>query len=553
MAAESTPEEQIVIKAARRILTATANPRTGQGEWAEVYTAARDLQDRLNKDSRFAEQVRKQAVKALSASLAAGRSHAASPEVPERYIQHRNMANAYLRALGEQPVGKTARRGGAPQDPSVGRFNEQDKAVLEATRTLLWAATTPTAPSNLKRLVADQVNVYRQNYDRSAIGLHKALLEAKRAVEARARFERYGSAFEKENIGRFVKEANRELSYFGVSGKRPEKASPQSAPKKKITNAEAAPPGSAKRMATYAANFKKAQDSLPQSSIATRQKWIKKAKPQDVEGVIVENDDHVLGIYLNDHDVEALEERDAQAMKEWAAGFRPPCPIAKYEVVDKHYGFKVEAYVEDDAGDWLKVGSLEAKDEGGDFVSGYSDVPIPTLAACPGLGNGLYLEASKEACRRDGVLMGSDHRSVFSEYFWKKQIRNKRATCREPDPNYSSGDDDDDDDYRDDEMQMGALYYPGPARDAERFLRNGQISVPQYNELRRRMPSLDSYTERWDCQNVPMRKAWCRLPESEQTVRGVKARGGKRRSGGGRYRLTSALPAPRYRIASRKG
>jgi hypothetical protein len=436
--------------------------------------------------------------------------------------------------------------------PSTYRFNDADKAVLEATRTLLWAATTPDAPSNLVRLIADQGTIFNRSYDRSALGLHQAYYEARNAVEARRNGDSGNPKASKAAVKHYVARANRELSYFGVSGKKPEKASPQKAPKKKIQNAEAPPPGSAKRLATYAANFKKAQESLPQSSIATRQKWIKKAKPKDVEGVIVEDDDHVLGIYLNDHDVEALEERDAQAMKEWAAGFRPPCPIAKYEVVDKHYGFKVEAYVEDDAGDWLKVGSLEAKDEGGDFVSGYSDVPIPTLAACPGLGNGLYLEASKEACRRDGVLMGSDHRSVFSEYFWKKQIRNKRATCREPDPNYSSGDDDDDD-YRDDEMQMGALYYPGPARDAERFLRNGQISVPQYNELRRRMPSLDSYTERWDCQNVPMRKAWCRLPESEQTVRGVKARGGKRRSGGGRYRLTSALPAPRYRIASRKG
>jgi hypothetical protein len=322
--------------------------------------------------------------------------------------------------------------------------------------------------------------------------------------------------------------------------------------KKKIQNAEAAPPGAEKRMATYAANFKKAQDSLPQSSIATRQKWIKKAKPKDVEGVIVEDDDHVLGIYLNDHDVEALEERDAQAMKEWAAGFRPPCPVASYEVVDKYYGFKVKAFVKDDAGDWLEVGSLEAKgEEGGEFVSGYSDVPIPTLAACPGLGNGLYLEAAKEACRRDGVLMGSDHRSVFSEYFWKKQIKNKRATCREP---AEPSDDEDLDEYEyESRMNGGALYYPNPASQAERFLRDGKISVPQYNELRRRMPSLDPSTERWECENVPMRKSWCRLPESEQTVRGVKARGGKRRSGGGRYRLTAALPAPRYRITSRKG
>ena len=251
----------------------------------------------------------------------------------------------------------------------------------------------------------------------------------------------------------------------------------------------------------------------------------------------------------------ALEERDAQAMKEWAAGFRPPCPVARYEVKDKHYGFAVKAYVADADGEWLEVGSLEAKEEGmGEFVSGYSDVPIPTLAACPGLGNGLYLEAAKEACRRDGILMGSDHRSVFSEYFWKKQIKNKRAKCRDPEEEPWSGDDDDDD-YRDrdDEPEMGARYYSYPAEKAVNYLLRGEISVPQYNELRRRMPKLDPYTERWDCANVPMKESWCRLPESEKSVRGVKARGGKRGSGGGRYRLTAALPAPRYRLTSGKG
>lgn len=434
---------------------------------------------------------------------------------------------------------------------SAYRLNKEEKAVVNATLALLWSATTPVMPSNLARLAERARGIFHRN----AAGLTSsaftsAFRDASSAVEARIRFERSRSTMDDADLARAVERAEQALARFGISAKKPQSApAPKSAPKKKkkITNAEAPPPGSAKRLATFEANFKKAQESLlPKSAIAKEQKWVKKAKPQDVEGVIVEHDDHVLGIYLNERTVERVEERDAQAMEEWAAGYRPPCPIADYKVRNTYHGFVVDAYVQDAEGEWTKVGLLEAKDTGeGEFISGFSDVPLPTLAACPGLGNGLYLEAAKEACKRDGVLMASDHRSVFSEYFWQKQIRNKRATCRDAEPE-PRGRGDDDDDYYDDDAPsdegVGAMYYPRPAEDAVEFLKSGKITVPQYNELRRRMPRLDPYTEKWDCNAIPLKKAWCRLPENEKTLRGIRARGR------GRYRLTSALPAPRYKL-----
>lgn len=432
--------------------------------------------------------------------------------------------------------------------PMQRRLSEEEQRVITGLRRLLRVALAETMPadSDVAQLVEDSRRLFRNNYERTAFALHRASDAALKAVNMRRRFEATGDASYQAELAAAVKEAKGHLAYLGISAKKPQSA-PAPKKKKKITNAEAPPPGSAKRLATFEANFKKAQESLlPKSAIAKEQKWVKRAKPQDVEGVIVEEDDHVLGIYLNERTVDRVEERDAQAMEEWAAGYRPPCPIADYKVRNTYHGFVVDAYVQDAEGEWTKVGLLEAKDTGeGEFISGFSDVPLPTLAACPGLGNGLYLEAAKEACKRDGVLMASDHRSVFSEYFWQKQIKNKRATCRDAEPE-PRGRGDDDDDYYDDDAPsdegVGAMYYPRPAQDAVDFLKSGQITVPQYNELRRRMPRLDPYTEKWDCNSIPLKKSWCRLPENEKTLRGIRARGR------GRYRLTSALPAPRYKL-----
>ena len=276
------------------------------------------------------------------------------------------------------------------------------------------------------------------------------------------------------------------------------------------------PRSNPKVLAQYAENFKKAQEGLETPRATNDQGWTRTAKPHGAAGVLQRDDDQAYEIRWDADEVERIERRDAQAIRDWAAGYRPPCPIATYEVLpDGPYRFSIQPYVKDAAGDMRPVGALYATRSGGDrtrWISGSADVPIETLAACPGLGNSMYLEAANEACKRRGRLTGSDMRSVFSEHFWKKQIEKGRAEC--------SG--------------SVASHYRTPLKKAVEALRFGKITVPQYNALRARMPKVDPYggVGFWDCTEVPLKREWCKTPKKQRTLRGVQ--------GGGRYRITSS-------------
>jgi hypothetical protein len=273
------------------------------------------------------------------------------------------------------------------------------------------------------------------------------------------------------------------------------------------------PRSNPKVLAQYAENFKKAQEGLETPRATNDQGWTRTAKPHGAAGVLQRDDDQAYEIRWDPSEVERIERRDAQAIRDWAAGYRPPCPIATYEVrPDGPDRFSIHPYVKDAAGDMRPVGALYAARSGDDrtrWISGSADVPIETLAACPGLGNSMYLEAANEACKRRGRLTGSDMRSVFSEHFWKKQIEKGRAEC--------SG--------------SMAYYYATPLRKALLALRNGKITVPQYNALRARMPEGGDQYGQWACKQVPLNREWCKTPKKKRTLRGVQ--------GSGRYRLTS--------------
>lgn len=275
------------------------------------------------------------------------------------------------------------------------------------------------------------------------------------------------------------------------------------------------PRSNPKVLAQYAENFKKAQEELETPRATNDQGWTRTAKPHGAAGILQRDDDQAYEIRWDSSEVERIERRDAQAIRDWAAGYRPPCPIATYEVrPDGPDRFSIQPYVKDAAGDMRPVGALYAIRSGGDrtrWISGSADVPIETLAACPGLGNSMYREAANEACKRRGRLTGSDMRSVFSEHFWKKQIEKGRAEC--------SG--------------SVASHYRTPLKNALAALRFGKITVPQYNALRARMPKVDPYggVGFWDCTEVPLKREWCKTPKKKRTLRGVQ--------GGGRYRLTS--------------
>jgi hypothetical protein len=273
------------------------------------------------------------------------------------------------------------------------------------------------------------------------------------------------------------------------------------------------PRANPKVLAQYAENFKKAQEALETPRPTNEQGWTRTAKPHGAVGVLQRDDDQAYEIHWDPDEVERIERRDAQAIRDWAAGYRPPCPIATYKVEpDGPSRFAIRSYVQDAEGNMRAVGTLFASRSGNDrtrWISGSADVPIATLAACPGLGNGMYLAAANEACKRRGRLTGSDMRSVFSEHFWKKQIEKGRAEC-------GGG---------------RAWEYRSPLKTTVNALKAGTITVPQYNALRSRMPEGGSDRGQWDCAEVPLHRGWCRTPRTKRTLRGVQ--------GGGRYRLTS--------------
>ena len=278
---------------------------------------------------------------------------------------------------------------------------------------------------------------------------------------------------------------------------------PRAAAKKPAQSRPKEPRSNPKVLAQYRENFKKAQESLETPRATNDQGWTRTAKPHGAAGILQRDDDGAYEIRWDPSEVERIERRDAQAIRDWAAGYRPPCPIATYEVRPAGPdSFSIQPYVKDAAGDMRPVGALYASRSGDDrtrWISGSADVPIETLAACPGLGNSMYLEAANEACKRRGRLTGSNMRSVFSEHFWKKQIEKGRAEC--------SG--------------SMAYYYATPLRKALLALSNGKITVPQYNALRARMPEGGDQYGQWACKEVPLKREWCKTPKKKRTLRGV--------------------------------
>jgi hypothetical protein len=268
-----------------------------------------------------------------------------------------------------------------------------------------------------------------------------------------------------------------------------------------------------KLLEEYRQNFKEAQLSLDLRRPMNDRGWVQQKQPTKPMKIITGPDDRVFRLAIRDVDREDIEQRDADAIRDWADGYRPPCPITKYVVHDDGpRSFNVQGFVQNKEGDWKPVGRLfaylnEFDDGTKAFVSESADVPIPTLAACPGLGNGMYLAAANEACSRRSRLAGSGTRSVFSEHFWKKQIEKKRAYC--------SGNE-------------ASIYY-SPSEKLRNALLDGEITVPQYNAMRGRLPRYPG--NGWDCENVVLNDKWCKTPKKDRTLRGV--------GGRGRYRIVS--------------
>lgn len=226
------------------------------------------------------------------------------------------------------------------------------------------------------------------------------------------------------------------------------------------------------------------------------------------------------------------EERDHHAMLDAAENKVAFCPKATYHV-ERNTGvrtIRIRAFV-----GGVGVGHLDANESGGTtppeyldsayyglrppqakmYVVGSASVELPVLVNCPGLGTRLYEAAAKEACRRGGVLAGSDLRSPYSEAFWQRQVKNHRAKCHS--------------DYG------RAAVYSYPLQQTVAHLDAGRLTVPQYNKLIRRLPANPEPRNRDDdahwpgrCGSIYLRP--CKGPKEapvivpDNTLRGLRKR-----------------------------
>ena len=82
--------------------------------------------------------------------------------------------------------------------------------------------------------------------------------------------------------------------------------------------------------------------------------------------------------------------------------------------------------------DGVQVGALSAWRRDDEQVVAVSSVSINKSYRRRGLGTQMYERAAEVACDSFGLPLASDRstsRSKYSEGFWKKQLRKKRALC----------------------------------------------------------------------------------------------------------------------------
>lgn len=187
----------------------------------------------------------------------------------------------------------------------------------------------------------------------------------------------------------------------------------------------------------------------------------------------------------SEREAQHLEQRDAAEIKA-AIAAPPPEPCEPNFVEEFRSGLlTVRAYLPGRPHD--AAGSLTAERDnssgqtifkvGGAFIRDYR-----VLASCVGIGTKMYEAAARAACKHGGVLAGSAMRSAFSQGFWVRQLEKKRATCK--------GD--------------GAGVYPYPQSELREALKDGRVTVPQYNQLVANLPATPD-THRWPCMYVPLK------------------------------------------------
>jgi hypothetical protein len=208
---------------------------------------------------------------------------------------------------------------------------------------------------------------------------------------------------------------------------------------------------------------------------------------------------------LSDAMVARYEKRDAREMQEAASrrarGEKLPCPLVRYtgEFEANAFGrrdeIRISARVQTPQGTWAPGGHLTASLSNGHFVVDAVHVPFRILSGCPGVGHGFYEAAQKLACKHGTTIAGSNVRSPFAQRFWQKQVEKGRARC----------------------APKGAGVYTDPLEMLVSDLEAGRVTVPQYNDLVRRLPPRPPNDE-WPCSTVPL------LSCETATLRGLKKR-----------------------------
>lgn len=133
---------------------------------------------------------------------------------------------------------------------------------------------------------------------------------------------------------------------------------------------------------------------------------------------------------------------------------------------------------------------LSVDERRGSFNVIVSAVTVATKYQSMRLGTRLYEQALKDGCKLGYSVISDDMRSEFSEAFWRKQVRKKRATCA---------------------LEGSGGYYAIPKRALEKELARGEVSQERFNKIVANLPEpalelgmFDAKYPYWPCEYYKM-------------------------------------------------
>jgi hypothetical protein len=105
----------------------------------------------------------------------------------------------------------------------------------------------------------------------------------------------------------------------------------------------------------------------------------------------------------------------------------PRCGVVKFEVIEDGFwdDFEIQAYMHGETVGEANLRVVQFPRLGKALVVSLADVYEPSC----GVGTRLYERMYRLACDNNARLVSDATRSRYSEGFWRKQVRKKRAHC----------------------------------------------------------------------------------------------------------------------------